>query len=343
VADPRYYEIELPAVSPAAALSVTRQLLAACAEPPIERCAYGRLSLASVPAVAALVPLATLESALTFHPAEWMEVARRLRSPRVGSWLATQKHSRFGSCLHLGGRSGEGEVQLDFEGEPGREREERPRLERFLEAVVGAGLLPPGAPVTHLVDRFLAEAVLPPGQPPPRSGLVIVQDGMVARVPGWRATRDRVYGPIGLSLEVPPSPVDPILSLAVGGGLLELVVISGMDSELATQVAGIGDVAFTFWCDEAQVVDERTVDGLVDAVGAEPLRIDWDCAWPGGGEYLNGVVLLVNAVGDPSVDLVPAPGEVAVYLSLHPRVDDRRPDAFAHRLAQRAGLRLAHR
>jgi hypothetical protein len=36
VADPRYYEIELPAASPAAALSVARRLLAVCTEPPIE-------------------------------------------------------------------------------------------------------------------------------------------------------------------------------------------------------------------------------------------------------------------------------------------------------------------
>jgi hypothetical protein len=175
---------------------------------------------------------------LSFHPAGWREVARWLRSPRVGSWLATQERSRFGSCLHLGGRSGEGGVQLDFGGEPGQEREERPRFERFLGAMVEAGLLPPGASVARLVDRFLAEVVLTPGRPPPRSALVIVQDGVIARVPGWRATRDGVYGPIGLSLQVPSPPVNPILSLAVGGGLVELVAISSVDSELATQVTG---------------------------------------------------------------------------------------------------------
>ncbi|HZU15115.1 MAG TPA: hypothetical protein VFD01_00710 [Candidatus Dormibacteraeota bacterium] len=52
-------------------------------------------------------------------------------------------------------------------------------------------------------------------------------------------------------------------------------------------------------------------------------------------------MLFVNATEDPYADPVPAPGEVAVYLSVHPRVDDRHPEAFARRLVRRAGLRLA--
>jgi|SRR5579884_44054 hypothetical protein len=105
MADPRYERLELPAAGPAAALSVVRRLLATVAEPPIERSAYGRVSLASIPAVAAAAPMATLQSTLTFPPTRRGEVAWRLQTPTVSGWQVTQERSRFGACLRLYGTS----------------------------------------------------------------------------------------------------------------------------------------------------------------------------------------------------------------------------------------------
>src|SRR5579884_1365550 len=273
MADPRHDRLELPGAAPAAALSVVRRRLVAVAQPPIERSAHGRISPASIPAIAAAAPMARLESTLTFPPTRREEVARRLQSPTVSGWLVTQERSRFGACLRLqGAPSAATQVELDFGGEPGRGREERPRLERFLAAAVEAGVLPPGASVARLLDRFFAEALPGPGRCLPRSLPAMVEGGGDDSGAGLAGPRSERPGTDRAPARALGLPTRPHPLPAEGGGPCQLVIFSGMDSGLAARVAEIGEAAFSFWCDDGRDLDEHVVDALVSAVGEDPLR-----------------------------------------------------------------------
>lgn len=349
MADARYNEVELGGAGPAAALQVARQVLVACAEPPIERWVTGPLSLESIPAVADVVPTVPLESDLTVPPARFSQAAELLEDPRIDWWYAYQGASRFGSVLCLTSSRRESTVRLDFCGRPGREDVERPRLERWLGAVAEAGLLPPGTRLGRLADRFFAEMRVTPGQKPPSGQFppAIVEDGVVLPFPGWRGTspgRGTGYGPTGFEIRVPlPPPVPLALPLLEGGGPLRLSVTSKMNAGLAAGLSEVAETRFVVSCEDVHDVDERAIDGLVRAVGTSPLRVDWKCSWPGQGGYLNGVVLLVNATEDPYIEPNHVPGRAALYLSLHPRINDRHPEEFAQWLARRAGVRLIMR
>jgi hypothetical protein len=351
VADPRYYQVALPAPGVGTALAVARSLLARCAEPPIERTVEAVLATSTLQRLAPVLgsdAMVEVELDRAPHALDDLTGLLRDRAPRP-SWFLQQFRSRFGSRVGMRSpypyeRDGMTWLSLAFEGPTGRERDEQPRVERWLEALAGVSLLPGAASPRRLAERFFEETYLPPGRNPPWPWPVPVhQDGVELPRPAYRADRASTphYGPCEISagLAVPPAAgFERGRGLWRGGGPVELHVFFGADAATAARWAAAGVREFRLSGVEA---DEAAVDALLDALEpSEPAAVRWSCRWPGSPDGLSGLVLYANATGAPDDELDPAPGHASLHVSVHPRVDDRNPDAFAARLADRAGARL---
>ena len=351
MADPRFFELDIGEAEPSAALREARRVLTACAEPPISLWIRGSVSRESITALAELLPGARVAATLTVEPGRLPEVAEVLQDPRI-SWLAQQKDSRFGSTMSLEAdhraepaAHPSSAIELTFVGEPGREDEERPRFDQWLKAAAGAGLLPPEARPLELAERFFADMRVPLGQGPPQNVRPLVESGVELGSFGWRGSKGRptTWGPYSFRITLPlPAAVALARArpLLAAGGTIWIGAYFDIDAELAARFSATFEASFEFHCDDREDLDERAVDGVLASVGTDPVHIAWHCTWPGEGHYLNRVVLLVNATEGPYEDLNHVPGRSALFLSVHPRVNDGRPAEYAAWRARRAGIEL---
>jgi hypothetical protein len=350
MADPRYYQVELLAADVPTARAAAAQILRRCGEPPVEADVEARLSLRTVTAVAALFGgRGTVEVNLNTTAEQLSSLTSLVRDPNL-SWHARQSRSRFGSSIWVeSAYPYEPDplvtlLSLSFDGPTGRERDQRPRVERWLAARVEADLLPTQASPRRLADAFFTATALRPGREPPRGRLPALEcEGVRLRMPAYRADAGATqhYGPCHIEVEVPVPPGDAFaraLALWCGGETIDFCGYFGCHAATAARWAGADVSQFNLHLDEA---DPRDVEVLFDAMTeTDAAAVEWSCGWPGGGRYLSGLVLYANADGGPDDEPLSAPGCATLHLSVSPRVNNRNPDAFAARLAGQAGVML---
>jgi hypothetical protein len=350
VADRRYYQVALPASDVRTARSVAAEILRRCGEPPVRRDVEGWLSLPTVTAVAAGLSGRGVVEARVDRAAEQIgTLTSAVRDPNL-SWYARQPRSRFGSALRVASAHPDDHdplvtwLALSFDGPSGRERDDQPRVERWLAALAEADFLPAQASPRRLCNTFYAATTLPAGCEPPRDRPPVSEcDGVRLRWPAYRAHTGspQHYGPcdIEVGVSVPPEVAFArAVALWRGGGTVEVSGYFPMDAVAAARWADAGVSRFRLDLAEADAGD---VEALLDVIAdTDCASVRWSCGWPGGGRCLGGLVLYANAYGGPDDEPVPAPGHATVHLSVHPRVDDRNPDAFAAGLAGLAGVTL---
>jgi hypothetical protein len=350
VADRRYYQVALPAGDVRTARSVAAEILRRCGEPPVERAVEGWLSLPTVTAVAARLAGRGMVEVRLDRAAEHIgTLTSAVRDPNL-SWYARQPRSRFGSALRVASAHPDDQdplvtwLALSFDGPSGRERADQPRVERWLAALAEADLLPAQASPKRLCDTFYAATTLPAGGEPLREHPPVLEcDGVRLRWPAYRADAGspRHYGPCDIEVGVSVSPEVAFARAVVlwhGGDTVDVSGHFPMDAATAARWADAGVSRFRLDLAEADAGD---IEALLDVIAdTDYACVRWSCGWPGAGRYLNGLVLYANAYGGPDDEPVPAPGHATVHLSVHPRVNDRDPDAFAAGLAGLAGVTL---
>jgi hypothetical protein len=134
VADPRYYQVDLPVVDVPTARGFAAEILRRCAEPPIEVAVEARLCLRTVSAVtASLGYRGVIEVELGCAPEQLGGLTGPVSDPNL-SWRAWQERSRFGSGMRVASAHAYEQdplvtwVSLSFDGPTGRERDQQPRV-----------------------------------------------------------------------------------------------------------------------------------------------------------------------------------------------------------------------